>query len=387
MTQAVVVECLRTPVGRSHYKRGVFRNVRADELAAHVMRAVVDRSGVDPHLVEDVIFGVSRQVEEQGLNVARLAWLQAGLPHDAGGLSLNRLCGSGLQSVNQAAHSIVAGGEDVHVVGGVEHMHHVLMDLGEFANPKLYEATSRDVFNMGITAEMLAQKYNVSRRQQDEFALRSHQLAAEAQRRGDFDSEIVPTPGHDQRGREITVTQDQSVRPDTSMEALSQLQPSFIPVTGTVTAGNSSPLNDAAVALLMMSEGKTRELGLKPMARVVSTAVSGVEPMLMGIGPVAATEKALRRAGLSMSDIGLFELNEAFAAQALACIKLLEIPMNILNVRGGGLALGHPLGASGSRLCTTLIHNMRDRNVRYGVAAMCMAVGQGMATVFELCEE
>ncbi|MEQ8788293.1 MAG: thiolase family protein [Pirellulaceae bacterium] len=386
MTHAVVVECLRTPVGRSHYKRGVFRNVRADELAAHVMRAVIDRSGIDPHLVEDVIFGVSRQIDEQGLNIARLAWLQAGLPIEAGGLSLNRLCGSGLQTVNQAAHSIVAGGEDVHVVGGVEHMHHVLMDLGEWTNPKFYEATCPDVFNMGITAETVAQKYSISRRQQDEFALRSHRRAAEAQRRGDFASEIVPTPGHDQRGRKILVTEDQCVRADTSMEALSQLQPSFIPVTGTVTAGNASPLNDAAVALLMMSEEKARELGLKPLARVVSTAVAGVEPMLMGVGPVPATEKALRRAGLTMKDIGLFELNEAFAAQSLACIKLLEIPTEIVNIRGGGLALGHPLGASGARLCTTLIHSMRDHGVRYGVAAMCMAVGQGMATVFELCE-
>jgi acetyl-CoA acyltransferase len=265
-------------------------------------------------------------------------------------------------------------------------MHHVLMDLGEGVNPKLYAATSDDVFNMGITAENVAKKYNISRREQDEFALESHVKAAEAQRRGDFQHEIIPTPGHDQRGREILATEDQCVRADTSMEALSQLQPSFIPVEGTVTAGNSSPLNDAAVALLMMSDAKAKQLGLKPMARVVSTAVAGVDPMMMGVGPVPATEKALRRAGLTMSDIGLVELNEAFAAQALACVKLLEIPPEKLNIRGGGLALGHPLGASGARLCTTLIHNMRDHGVRYGVAAMCMAVGQGMATVFELCE-
>jgi acetyl-CoA acyltransferase len=387
MPQAVVVECLRTPIGRAHYKRGVFRNVRSDALAAGVMRAVIDRSGIDPRLVEDVVFGVSRQVDEQGLNAARLAWLEAGFPVEAGGLSVNRLCGSGLQAIHQAAHSIVAGGEDVHVVGGMEHMHHVRMDLGECANPTLFEATSPDVFNMGITAENVARRFEISRQQQDEFAYRSHMLAAAAQQRGEFDREIVPTPGHDQRGRPITVTQDQCVRPDTSLEALAQLQPSFLPVGGTVTAGNAAPLNDAAAALLMMSDVKARELGLKPLARVVSTAVAGVDPMYMGVGPVPASQKALRRAGLTVDDIDVFEINEAFASQALACVNLLQVPMEKLNLRGGGLALGHPIGCSGARIVTTLIHLMRDRGAHYGLAAICMAVGQGMAAVFERVTE
>jgi acetyl-CoA acyltransferase len=386
MPQAVIVECVRTPVGRAHYKRGVYRNVRSDVLAAGVMRAVIDRSGIDPRLVDDVIFGVSRQVEEHGLNVARLAWLQAGLPSEAGGLSVNRLCGSGLQAIVQAAHSIVAGGEDVHVVGGMEHMHHVQMDLGECANPAIYEATSQDVFNMGITAENVARRYEISRTEQDEFAYRSHMLATAAQQRGEFDREILPTPGHDQRGQPITVTQDQCVRPDTSLEALAQLQPSFLPVGGTVTAGNAAPLNDAAAALLLMSDEKARQLGLKPLARVVSTGVAGVDPLYMGVGPVPASQKALRRAGLAVSDVDVFEINEAFASQALACIRLLDAPLEKVNPRGGGLALGHPIGCSGARIVTTLVHNLRDRGARYGLATICMAVGQGMAVVVESLE-
>jgi acetyl-CoA acyltransferase len=307
----------------------------------------------------------------------------AGLPMHAGGATINRLCGSSLQALNQAAHSIIAGGEDVQIVGGLEHMQHIPMDAGIDLNPKLFDRTSKGALMMGITAEFLAQTQDISRQEQDQFALRSHQRAAAATAEGKFKPEIVPVYGRDESGNRFLVETDQCIRADANMAALAALKPAFMPGMGTVTAGNSSPLNDGAAALLMMSDEKAKALGLKPLVRIVSTAVVGVEPAVMGTGPVPAVKKALQRAGMKLSDIDLIELNEAFASQALACIRMLKLDEEKTNVRGGAIAIGHPLGASGARITTTLLHNMLDRNAKTGIATMCIGVGQGIATVFE----
>jgi acetyl-CoA acyltransferase len=383
MKQPVVVQCVRTPIGRAHKEKGVFRHVRSDDLATAVVRALVERSGIDPAEIEDVVLGNTQQHGEQGLNVARTVALMAGLPMHTGGTTVNRLCGSSLQALNQAAHSIVAGGEDVHIVGGLEHMLHLPMDAGWDPNPKLFHRTSRGALHMGYTAEFLAQTQGISRQEQDAFALRSHQRAAAAYDRGEFAHEIVPVWGHDAQGCRVLIERDQCVRTDTSMEALAALPPAFMPGMGTVTAGNSSPLNDGAAALLIMSDEKARALGLRPLVRVVATAVVGVEPCVMGTGPVPATQKVLQRAGMKLSDIDLIEINEAFAAQTLACVRMLDLDEEKLNVRGGAIAIGHPLGASGARIATTLIHAMVDRDVTLGLATMCIGVGQGIATIFE----
>ena len=383
MKRAVIVECLRTPIGRANKDKGVFRDVRSDDLAVAVVEAVIERSGIDPHQIEDVVLGNTQQQREQGFNVARSVALMAGLPAATGGATINRLCGSSLQAINQAAHAIMAGGEDVQIVGGLEHMQHIAMDAGLDLNPKLFAHTSKGALAMGITAEFLAQTQGISREEQDEFALRSHQLAAKAQAAGEFKAEMVPIWGRDEAGNRALIDFDQCVRPDTSMAALAALKPAFMPGMGTVTAGNSSPLNDGAAAMLIMSEEKAKELGLKPLARVVATAVVGVDPAVMGTGPVPATQKALKRAGLSLKDIDLVELNEAFASQALACIRMLELDLAKVNVRGGAIAIGHPLGASGARIATTLIHNLIDRDQTLGLATMCIGVGQGIATIFE----
>jgi len=383
MTQAVIVDAVRTPIGRAHPQKGWFREVRSDDLAVACVRRLLERTGIDPAEIEDVVFGNTQQTGEQGLNVARCIALMAGLPVTTGGTTVNRLCGSSLQALNQAAHAIAAGFEDVQIVGGLEHMHHLPMDHGLDINPKLFERTSRAALLMGVTAEFLAQTHDISRRDQDAFALRSHQRAAAAHSRGEFQREIVPVYAKDEQGQRFLATTDQCVRPDTSLEALAALEPAFLPKLGTVTAGNSSPLNDGAAALLIMSEAKAKALGLKPLARVRATAVAGVEPCAMGTGPVPAVQKVLQRAKLTLRDIDLIELNEAFAAQALACIRLLGLDEEKVNVRGGAIALGHPLGASGARIATTLIHAMVDRQATLGLATMCIGLGQGIATVFE----
>jgi acetyl-CoA acyltransferase len=277
----------------------------------------------------------------------------------------------------------MAGFEDVQIVGGLEHMHHYPMDKDIDLNPRLFHRTSKAALMMGGTAEFLAQTQGISREKQDAFALRSHQRAAAAHRQGEFRREIVPVAGRDEAGRRILVEVDQCVRPDTSLEALAALKPAFMPGLGTVTAGNSSPLNDGAAALLLMSEEKAKALGLRPLVRVVATAVVGVEPSVMGTGPVPATKKVLQRAGMTLADVDLIELNEAFAAQAIACIQMLDLDEEKVNVRGGAIAIGHPLGASGARIATTLIHNMVDRDASVGLATMCIGVGQGIATIFE----
>jgi acetyl-CoA acyltransferase len=388
MKTAVVVDCCRTPIGRSHAEKGVFRDVRSDDLAVAVVRALVERTGIDPAAIEDVVLGNTQQTREQGMNVARSVGLMAGLAVESGGATVNRLCGSSLQALAQASHAIRADAEDVQIVGGLEHMHHIPMDAGIDLNPKLFTRTSKGALMMGVTAEFLAQTQGISREDQDQFALASHQKATAAYNAngspsGAFAHELVPIWGRDEAGNRILVERDQCVRSDTSLEALAALQPAFMPGMGTVTAGNSSPLNDGAAALLVMSADRAKSLGLEPLVKIRATAVAGVDPAVMGAGPVPATQKALQRAGLKLGDIDLIELNEAFAAQALACIRMLDMDETKVNVRGGAIAIGHPLGASGARIATTLIHAMHDKGAELGLATMCIGVGQGIAVVFE----
>jgi acetyl-CoA acyltransferase len=383
MHHAVVIEAVRTPIGRAHADKGMYRDVRADDLSADLMRALLDKTGVPAPAVEDIHWGCVKQQGEQGYDIARMASLIAGLPIEVGGVTVNRNCGSSLQAINQAAQSIAARCEDVQIAGGVEHMHHIPMEAGFDPSPRFFFRHSQATLNMGLTAENLALKYKISRREQDEFALRSHQRAAQATDSGAFAAEIIPTWGRDDEGRRKVMAEDQCIRRDTSLEALAALKPVFMPEGGTVTAGNSSPLNVGAAALLVMSEERAKELGLKPRVRIRAMAVAGVDPSVMGIGPVPATHKALERARLKLGDIDLIEINEAFGAQTLAVIKLLKADPEKVNVRGGALAIGHPLGASGARIATTLIHAMQGRKAKFGLATMCIGAGQGIATIFE----
>lgn len=385
MKTPVIIDCCRTPIGRAHPEKGVFRDVRSDDLAVAVIKALVERTGIDPAEVEDVVLGCTQQQKEQGFNIGRIVSLMSGLPSSTAGATINRLCGSSLQAINQACHSIVAGGEDVQIVGGLEHMQHIPMDTGMDFNPKLFRVTSKGALHMGFTAEFLAQANGISREAQDEFALRSHQRASTATAVGEFKPEIVPVWGLEESGQRKRITSDQCIRANTNLEALAALKPAFMPGIGTVTAGNSSPLNDGAAAMLVMSEAKAKDLGLNPVVRVLATAVAGVDPSVMGTGPVPATHKALKRAGLKLADVDLIELNEAFASQALACMQMLELDPEKVNVRGGAIAIGHPLGASGARIATTLIHTMIARNAGIGLATMCIGFGQGIATIFERC--
>jgi acetyl-CoA acyltransferase len=303
-----------------------------------------------------------------------------------GGVTVNRNCASSLQAIHDSAMSIAAACEDIQIAGGVEHMDHVPMTKDYNPSPSLIARHGEAINNMGLTAEYLAAKYRIPRTRQDEYAARSHHLAAAAADRGEFDAEIVPTWGRDEQGRKVTLVRDQGIRPDTSVEALAKLPPAFNPQGGSVTAGNSSPLTVGAAALLIMSEEKARELGLKPRAKVRAMAVAGVDPSEMGIGPVPAVHKALARAGLTLDDIDCIELNEAFAVQVLSVLKLLGIDEEKVNTRGGAIAIGHPLGASGARIATTLLYRMRDEGAKYGLATMCVGQGQGVATIFEACE-
>ncbi|GAC1469265.1 MAG: acetyl-CoA C-acyltransferase FadA [Isosphaeraceae bacterium] len=381
---AVVIDAVRTPVGRASADKGCFRDVRAEDLSAHVMRAIVARTGIESRLIEDVRWGCVQQQGEQGFDIARIASLAADLPIEAGAVTINRNCASSLQAINDSAMSIAAGCEDVQIAGGIEHMDHVPMSKDYNPYPGLLRKHSEAVMNMGLTAEYVAAKYRIPREKQDEFAFRSHKLAAEASDNGAFQAEIVPTWGRDDTGRKVLINQDQCIRRDTSLEALGGLSPVFNPAGGSVTAGNSSPINVGAAALLIMSEEKASELGFTPLARIKAMAVAGVNPEEMGIGPVPAVQKALRRAGLTLDQIGCIELNEAFAAQVLAVLKLLGIGPEKVNTRGGAIAIGHPLGASGARIATTLVHRMRDEGSKFGMATMCVGQGQGVATIFEL---
>ena len=385
-TTPVVVACCRTAIGRAHATRGAFRNVRGDELAAAAIRAVVDRGRIDPALVDDVVFGATQQRGELGGNVARCAALMAGLPFSAGGVTVNRLCGSSLEAVAQASHAIAAGAADVLIAGGVEHMHHLPMDAAVDIHPRVYERSSRGMLSMGMTAEFLAAKHGIPRERQEDYAAASHEKAARATDTGLFAAEIVPVLGLDEAGELCEVVADQGIRRDTSRERMAALEPAFLPTVGTITAATSAPLSDGAAALLVTSLEAARRHGLEVLARVVSTAVVGVPPAAMGTGPVVATRKLLDRAGLGAGDVDLVELNEAFAAQAIHCIDALGLDPERVNVRGGSLAIGHPLGASGARIATTLLHALAHGGCRRGIATMCIGLGQGIAVLFERVE-
>jgi acetyl-CoA acyltransferase len=385
MRHAVVIDAVRTPVGRASADKGYFRDVRSEDLSAHVMNALLARTGLAPKLVEDVRWGCVMQQGEQGFDIARIAALVAGLPEETGGVTINRNCASSLQAINDAAMSVAAGCEDVQIAGGVEHMDHIPMSKDYNPCPSLFRRHSEAIMNMGLTAEYLAAKYRIPRDKQDEFALRSHQLAAKATQAGEFKNEVIPTWGRDDAGRKVLLTADQCIRPDSSLETLAALPPAFNPEGGSVTAGNSSPINVGAAALLVMSEDRAKELGLKPMAKIRAMAVAGVNPEEMGIGPVPSTQKALKRAGLTLDQIDCIELNEAFAVQVLSVLKLLGVKEDKVNTRGGAIAIGHPLGASGARIATTLLHRMRDQGAKLGLATMCIGQGQGVTTIFEAC--
>jgi len=384
MKVPVIVDAVRAPIGRASADRGYYRDVRSDDLSAHLIADLVRRTGIDPAEIQDVRWGCVQQQGEQGYDVARTAALVAGLPIETGGVTVNRNCASSLQAINDAAMSIASEcGEDVQIAGGVEHMDHVPITKDYNPCPALFRRHSEAIMNMGLTAEYLAAKYRIPRGRQDEYALRSHQLADQATGRGEFGREVVPTWGRDEAGRKVLLTVDQCIRGDTSLESLSALPPAFQPEGGSVTAGNSSPINAGAAAVLMMSEQKAAELGLTPLARVRAMAVAGVNPEEMGIGPVPAVHKALKRAGLSLDQIECIELNEAFAVQVIAVLKLLGIDEKRVNTRGGAIAIGHPLGASGARITATLLYRMRDQGAKLGLATMCVGQGQGVATIFE----
>ncbi|MEI6858774.1 MAG: acetyl-CoA C-acyltransferase FadA [Shewanella sp.] len=385
MKQAVIVDCIRTPMGRS--KAGVFRNVRAETLSAELMKALVKRNPkLDPNTIEDVIWGCVQQTLEQGFNIARNASLLAGLPKQVGGVTVNRLCGSSMDALHQAARAIMTGQGDTFIVGGVEHMGHVPMNHGVDFHPGLASNVAKASGMMGLTAEMLGKMHGITREQQDEFAVRSHKRAHAATVEGRFANEIHPIEGHDAKGALITVEHDEVIRPETTMESLSGLRPAFDPVNGTVTAGTSSALSDGASAMLVMEEEKAKALGLPIRARIISMAVAGCDAAIMGYGPVPATRKALERAGLTIDDLDVIELNEAFAAQSLPCVKdlgLMDVVDEKINLNGGAIALGHPLGCSGTRISTTLINLMESKDAKYGLATMCIGLGQGIATIFE----
>ena len=383
MNPAVVIDAVRTPIGRADARAGCFRDVRSDELSAALIADLVERTAVEPGLIEDVRWGCVQQQGEQGYDIARIAVLMAGLPIETGGVTVNRNCASSLQAINDAAMSIMAGCEDVQIAGGVEHMHHIPMTKDYDPAPGLFRKYSEAIMHMGLTAEYLSNKYAIGRVQQDEFALRSHQLADEATRSGQFTGEVIPTWGRDDDGRKTRITRDQCIREDCSLEGLEALPPAFNPAGGSVTAGNSSPINVGAAAVMMMSEATATDLGLEPIARVRAMAVAGVDPTEMGIGPVPAVHKALQRAKLTLDDIDCIEINEAFAVQVLSVMKLLDIDASRVNTRGGAIALGHPLGASGARIAVTLLHRMRDTGARFGLATLCVGQGQGVATIFE----
>ena len=330
-------------------------------------------------------WGCVQQQGEQGFDIARIASLAAGLPIEAGGVTINRNCASSLQAINDCAMSIMAGVDDVQIAGGVEHMDHVPMSKDYNPYPRLFQKHGEGIMNMGLTAEYVAAKYRIGRAQQDEFALRSHRLAAAATDSGAFKAEVIPTWGRDEAGHKVELTEDQCIRRDTSLESLAALPPAFNPAGGSVTAGNSSPINVGAAGVLIMAEETAKELGYSPIARVRSMAVVGVNPEEMGIGPVPAVHKALKRAGLTLDQIDCIEINEAFAVQVLAVLKLLKIGPEKVNLRGGAIAIGHPLGASGARVVTTLLHRMKSEGARFGLATMCVGQGQGVATIFEAC--
>ncbi len=397
MREAVIVEACRTPIGRYG---GALKDVRPDDLGALVIKEVVRRSEIDPGEIEDVIFGCANQSGEDNRNVARMSLLLAGLPLEVGGQTVNRLCGSGLQAINSAAQAIQVGAGDVFIAGGVESMTRAPFVMAKpsaeyprgdltaydttlgwrFVNPRMVEMY--DAQSMGETAENVAEAHGISRQDQDAFAIRSQQRAGEAISEGRFADEIVPVSIPQRRGEPIQIDMDEHPRPETTLDKLAQLKPAFRK-DGTVTAGNASGVNDGAAATLVMERSRAESLGYAPLARITASAVAGVAPSCMGIGPVPATRKALDRAGMTVDHLDLVELNEAFAAQSVACIRDLGLDEDRVNVNGGAIALGHPLGCSGARIMTTLLYEMKRRDASVGLATMCIGVGQGIATIVE----
>lgn len=397
LNEAWIIDALRSPVGRYG---GMLKDTRPDDLAAHVIKALLERTGARAQDISDVYLGCTNQAGEDNRNVARMAALLAGLPVETPGVTVNRLCGSGLEAVNQASRAAMLGDGDLFVAGGMESMTRAPFVFGKpegafsrqppevfdstigwrFTNPRM--TALGHTLALGETAEVVAERYAVSRADQDAFALMSQRRAAEAMRAGRFKDEIVPVPIKLPKDQKGSFEVDEHPRPDVTLEALGRLKPAFKP-GGTVTAGNSSGINDGAAVLLIATPEYARRNGLQPMARIVSMAVAGVDPAVMGLGPIPATRKALERAGLKASELDLVELNEAFASQSLVCIRELGLDPECVNVNGGAIALGHPLGASGARILTTLVHELRRRNGRYGLATMCIGVGQGIATIIE----
>ena len=398
MRKTAIVAALRTPIGRYG---GALSKIRPDDLAAHVLRALIELSGIVPALVEDSYLGAANLAGEDNRNVARMSALLAGFPETIPGATVNRLCASGLEAINIASRMIEAGHGDVFIAGGVESMSRAPYVLSKsetpfgraqelydtsigwrFVHPRMKEMGHTDP--LGITAENVARAHEISREDQDEFALQSQQRWAAADEKGLFADELVSVEVPQRKGDPIIVSSDEHPRPGTTLEALARLRPAFAQDDqGTVTAGNSSGVNDGAAALLLIEAERAKALGLTPLAYVGASASAGVAPSSMGMGPVPAVRKALERAGLSLEEIGLMELNEAFAAQSLACCRELGLDQERVNVNGGAIALGHPLGCSGARLVTTLVHEMKRREVKYGMASLCVGVGQGLATIFE----
>lgn len=381
----VVIDAVRSPMGRS--KGGGFVNVRAEKMSAELIRALMKRNpDFNPETVEDVIWGCVNQTKEQGFNVARSISLLAGLPKGCGAQTVSRLCGSSMSALHTAAQGIMTGNGDAFVVGGVEHMQHIPMLHGLDINPEMSRHIAKASMMMGVTAELLAKMHGIGREQMDEFGARSHQRAYAAMTEGRFDNEVIAIEGHDEKGFLKLIDADEVIRSDATVETMAALKPVFIPKVGTVTAGTSSAIADGASAMLLMSAQAAEQAGLKPMARVRSMAVSGCDPSIMGYGPVPATKKALKRAGLTMSDIDNVELNEAFAAQALPVLKdldLLDKMDDKVNLNGGAIALGHPFGCSGTRISTTLLNVMQQNDGEIGLATMCIGMGQGISTIFE----
>ena len=381
----VIVDAVRTPMGKS--RNGMYRHVRAEKLSALLIQALQQRNpNWDTALTEDVIWGCVNQTKEQGMNIARNIAMLAGLPRTTAAQTINRLCGSSMQALHIAAQGIMTGNGDVFVIGGVEHMGHVAMDHGVDINPEASKVVAKASNLMGLTAEMLGRMHGISRDMQDEFGVRSHKKAWEATLEGRWKNEIVPIEGHDADGNKVLCEIDEVIRRDSNIEDMKKLRPVFDPANGTVTAGTSSALSDGAAALLVMSAAKAQEMGLKPRAKIRSMAVAGCDAAIMGYGPVPASQKALKRAGISIDDIDIAELNEAFAAQSLPVLKDLKLLDKVeekVNLNGGAIALGHPLGCSGARITGTLLNVMEGKDATLGLATMCIGLGQGIATVIE----
>lgn len=381
----VIVDYARTPMGRS--KNGCFRNLRADDMSAFLIQALLEKnSALPPEDIDDVVWGCVMQRGEQGFNISRNVILRAGLPHSIPGQTVNRLCGSSMSAMHIAAANIKAGLGDTYLVGGVEHMGHIDMNEGVDINPALGLSVAKAAGSMGITAEYLALLHGIGREQMDEFGARSHQRAAKATENGDFAGEIIPVVGSDEKGIPTLIETDETIRADTTAEVLATLKPVFNPKGGTVTAGTSSQITDGASAMLVMSYEKAKALGLTPIAKIRAMALAGVDPSIMGYGPVPATQKALSQAGLTIDDIERVELNEAFAAQALPVLKdlnLLDAMDDKVNLYGGAIALGHPFGCSGTRISGTLLSVMQNTDASLGLATMCIGLGQGISTIFE----